>query len=122
MTEKLKNSTRDEEDAKAAKSAAMEREVRPCGDRCFCRLEVKDEMQGNIIIPATVGDTQREAIVVSTGPGRTTEEGELVPMKIKPGMRVMLPMFGGADLKITGQKYQFVFEKDVIAIMSDEGE
>jgi chaperonin GroES len=42
--------------------------------------------------------------VVSVGPGRRTNTGEVIPVDVKEGDTVMLPEYGGQPLELSGEK------------------
>ena len=45
-----------------------------------------------------------EGIVLATGPGRRTLDGSLVPVSVKEGDKVLLPEFGGINVKLEEDK------------------
>lgn len=113
----LKNEHRKEE---PERDPVLEQQVKPVGDKLFCRrLDKKEEIKDGIIIPDVSAEKEQNAEVIAAGPGRVTPEGKLVPTTIKPGMYVILPKFGGAEVSIKGVKYQIVTEPEVLAIVGN---
>jgi len=111
----LKNTYREEV---PERDPVLEQQVEPVGDRVFCRRIGEEELvKGGIIIPDVGKEKNQEAEVIVVGPGRMTPEGQLVPMQMKAGMRVLLPRFGGAEVEIKGVKYQIVTEAEILAII-----
>jgi len=120
MMKEPKNEFREKIEQEAEEIEKIEKRFIPLEDRVLCKLEDEDEIVGGIIIPDEVRETKKEAVVVAVGFGRTTEDGQVVPMRIKVGDRVMLPAYGGSDMKLKEAKYQIVVERDILGIIKDE--
>jgi len=92
--------------------------IRPLGDRVLIQpVDEKDQKKGGIIIPDTAKEKPQEGKVVSVGPGKKTDEGKLIPMNVKKGDKVLLPKYGGTEVKIDGVEYQIVREEDILAVI-----
>ena len=50
-----------------------------------------------------------EAQVVAVGPGRRAQNGELYPVSVKEGDKVLLPEYGGQTIKLEGEEYVFSY-------------
>jgi len=55
---------------------------------------------GGIYLPESATAKINEAVVVAVGPGRRNVNGDLVPMGVKAGDKVLLPEYGGAAVKL----------------------
>jgi len=112
---KLKNTFRKDP---PARDKAVEAGITPLADRVFCvRIEDTEEIIGGIVIPDQAQQKSQEAEVVAVGPGHMLPDGTVVPLSVVPGMKVVLPKYGGTELEIKGVKYQIVHEKDIIAVV-----
>ena len=60
--------------------------------------------------------------VVSVGPGRRGDDGNLVPMQVKVGDNVLLPSYGGTTVKLSGDKEFNVYRDDEIVGILEEKE
>jgi chaperonin GroES len=95
--------------------------VIPLGDRILIEPDgshgEKESVSG-IIIPETV-DKERpeEGVVIAVGSGRLNEDGEIIPMRVKKGQRVLFSKYGPDEIKIDGEKYLIVSESNVLAII-----
>ena len=116
----LTNRTREEDDEREAKALAIGNKFRPTEDRVLCLLDDKDKEIGGIIIPDAAGEAKQEATVIAVGPGRTTEDGTVIPVKIEKGWRVVLPVYGGSNVAVAGTKFQLINEKDILGIIDEE--
>ena len=92
--------------------------VQPLGDRVLLKpTEPKEERKGGIIIPETAKEKPQEGEVVSTGKGKTTEDGKVLPMNVKPGDRVLYGKYTGTEIKIDNQDYLIVSQDDILGIL-----
>ena len=92
--------------------------VRPLGDRILIkRVEEEEQVSGGIIIPDTAKEKTQQADVVAVGPGRLTDEGEVVALDVKPGQRVLIGKYAGNEVEIDGEELVIVNEGDVLGIL-----
>ena len=92
--------------------------VRPLGDRILIkRVEEEEQVSGGIIIPDTAKEKPQQADVVAVGPGRLTDEGEVVALDVKPGQRVWIGKYAGNEVEIDGEELVIVNEGDVLGIL-----
>ena len=56
--------------------------------------------------------------MVAVGPGRVLDNGQLVPMQVKVGDRVLFAKYSGTEVKINGQEYLILHEGDILAVRS----
>jgi len=69
---------------------------RPLRDRIAVRrLNSEEKTRGGIIIPGTAKEKPQEDEVIAVGPGARYERGELVPLDVKAGDRVLFGKKGG---------------------------
>jgi chaperonin GroES len=88
-------------------------------------IEDKTEMtlKSGIILPAgirAVPKPQTEGHVVSLGSGGVTKTGNVLPMTVKPGDRVILEPKQGAAVAICGKEYIIIPEDNILAIIKEE--
>jgi len=102
---------------------SLEAQIEPVGNRVFCRrITQQEQVKDGIIIPDSSKEKNQEAEVIAVGAGRMTPEGVLVPTTMKVGMVVLLPKYGGAEVEISGVKYQIVTEEEVLCILGGNNE
>jgi len=91
---------------------------RPLHDRVVLRrLEGEDKTAGGIIIPDTAKEKPMEGEVVAVGPGARNEKGEIVPLGVKPGDRVLFGKWSGTEVKIDGEELLIVKEQDIMGVV-----
>jgi chaperonin GroES len=91
---------------------------RPLHDRVVVkRIESEAKTAGGIIIPDTAKEKPQEGEVVAVGPGARNERGELVPMDVKAGDRILFGKWSGTEVKIDGQELLIMKESDIMGIV-----
>ena len=92
--------------------------IKPLGDRVLVEpIEEKEVKKGGIIIPDTAKEKPQEGKVIAVGTGKRDEKGNLIPLTVKKGDRVLMPKYGGTEVKIDDKEYQIVREEDILAII-----
>lgn len=95
--------------------------ITPLSDRVVVRPIGNDDTvatASGIIIPDTVNKEKPEqGIVVAIGEGRTTDEGKLIPVKVKVGDRVIFSKYGPDEVEIDGEEYFILGESSILAII-----
>ncbi|GAK58201.1 10 kDa chaperonin [Candidatus Vecturithrix granuli] len=92
--------------------------IRPLQDRVIVkRLEAKDVVKGGIIIPDTAKEKPQEGEVIAVGPGKMSKEGNLQPMNVKAGDRILFGKYAGTDVKIDDEDYIIMREDDILGIL-----
>lgn len=93
----------------------------PLGDRIVVRLDAKkDKTEGGIVIPEiALNERQQIGTIIAVGPGRYTDEGKLIPMRVKVDDRVILTGFAGLEIRsdhaASQDEYLILREEDVLA-------
>ena len=95
-----------------------QKKVRPLGAFVLVeRNEAESTTQGGIIIPDSSQEKPLEATVVSVGKGRVDQKGNLSPLTVKKGDKVLFSKFGGAEVSINDQDLMVLEERDRLAII-----
>ena len=90
---------------------------RPLHDRVVVRRIDEDAVSaGGIIIPDTAQEKPQQGEIVAIGAGRI-EKGELVPMELEIGQKVLYGKYSGTEVTLDDQQYLIVKESDVLAII-----
>ena len=91
---------------------------RPLPDRVVLRrLEGEEKSKGGIIIPDTAKEKPQEGEVVAVGPGARDEAGNLVPLGVNAGDRVLFGKWSGTEVKIDGQELLIMKESDIMGVV-----
>ncbi len=91
---------------------------RPLHDRVLVRrIDAEEKTAGGIIIPDTAKEKPQEGEIVAAGPGARNELGQLVPLDVKSGDRVLFAKWSGTEVKIDGQDYLIMKEGDLLGVV-----
>ena len=93
--------------------------IKPLGDRVLVEFleDQKEQRKGGIIIPDAAKEKPQEGRVIEVGPGKLTDDGKRIQMNVKKGQRVLMPKYGGTEIKLEDKEYQIVREEDILAII-----
>jgi chaperonin GroES len=92
---------------------------RPLHDRVVVRRVTSEEKTaGGIIIPDTAKEKPQEGEVVAVGPGARKDSGELIPVDVKAGDRVLFGKWSGTEVKINGEDLLIMKESDIMGVIA----
>ena len=93
--------------------------LRPLHDRIIVkRLEEERKTAGGIVIPDTAAEKPSMGEVVAAGPGKTDDNGKLVPMGVKVGEKILFGKYSGTTVKIDGEELLVMREEDIMAVVA----
>jgi len=93
----------------------------PLRDRVLVRrIEGEEKTKGGLIVPDTAKEKPSEAEVISVGEGARTEAGELIPMAVKVGDRVLFGKWSGSEVRIEGEDLLIMKESDILGIIKGD--
>lgn len=91
---------------------------RPLHDRILVRrVESEEKTKGGIIIPDTAKEKPQEGEVLAVGPGARGEQGQIQPLDVKVGDRILFGQWSGTEIKIDGEDLLIMKESDVMGII-----
>ncbi|OKH19833.1 co-chaperone GroES [Hydrococcus rivularis NIES-593] len=93
--------------------------VKPLGDRVFVKVSPSEEKTaGGILLPDTAKEKPQIGEVVAVGPGKRNDDGSRSEPEVKVGDKVLYSKYAGTDVKLGGEDYVLLSEKDILAIVS----
>lgn len=96
--------------------------LRPLHDRVVVRrIDADEKSAGGIIIPDTAQEKPIHGEVLAVGPGARDERGEVHPLDVKPGDRVLFGKWAGNEIKIDGEELLIMKESDIFGIFEESG-
>ncbi len=94
--------------------------VRPLQDRIMVkRIEEEEKTKGGIIIPDTAKEKPIQGEVVAVGQGKRDDSGNLIPLEVKVGDRVLFGKYAGTEVKINGEEHLIMREDDILGIIEE---
>jgi len=96
--------------------------IRPLQDRILLRrVEEEETTAGGIIIPDTAKEKPQEGQVIAAGPGKMRDDGNVTPLDVSKGDRVLFGKYAGTDVTLDGEEYVILREEDVLAVIESKG-
>ena len=91
----------------------------PLHDRVLVRrVESEEITSGGLIIPDSAKEKPQEGEIVSCGEGARKDSGELIPMAVKAGDKILFGKWSGTEVKIDGEDLLIMKESDVLGIIT----
>ena len=91
---------------------------RPLHDRVLVRrIEQDNKTKGGIIIPDTAKEKPMEGEVIAAGTGARTEDGNVIPLDVKKGDRVLFTKWAGTEVTIDGEELLVMKESDIVGVV-----
>jgi chaperonin GroES len=93
-------------------------QFRPLHDRVVVRrIEEDERTPGGIIIPDTAKEKPQQGEVIAVGPGARDEKGQIQPLDVKAGDRVLFGKWSGTEVKIDGEELVIMKESDLLGML-----
>ena len=91
---------------------------RPLHDRVLVRrVAAEEKTAGGIIIPDTAKEKPQEGEVIAVGSGTLNDKGELRPLDVKAGDRVLFGKWSGTEVKLDGEELLIMKESDIMGVV-----
>ena len=91
---------------------------RPLHDRVVVkRIEEEQKTKGGLIIPDTAKEKPMQGEVLAVGPGARSDKGDLAPMSVQAGDRVLFGKWSGTEVKLDGEDLLIMKESDILGIV-----
>ncbi len=92
--------------------------IKPLGERVLVEPVKEDEaVKGGIIIPDSAKEKPQEGKVIAVGTGKIDDNGKKIAFNVKVGDIVLMPKYGGTEVKVDGKEYQIMREEDILAVI-----
>ncbi|GAA5984082.1 hypothetical protein JCM10908_006042 [Rhodotorula pacifica] len=84
------------------------------------RAKVVEKTASGLYLPSAASQgPPPEGTVLAVGPGAPGKDGQVKPLSVKEGDRVVLPAFGGVPLKVGEEEYQLYRDSEILAILRE---
>jgi chaperonin GroES len=92
---------------------------KPLHDRVLVkRVESDEKTKGGLIIPDSAKEKPAEGKIVATGEGARKDSGELIPMSVKKGDKILFGKWSGTEITIDGEEMLIMKESDILGILA----
>jgi len=91
--------------------------IRPLGDRVIVRrVEEETKTAGGIYIPDSATEKPSEGEVIAVGKGKVTDNGDVIPMNVAVGDKVVFGKYAGSEVKFDGNTLLIMREEDILGV------
>jgi chaperonin GroES len=92
--------------------------IRPLHDRVLIRrMEEETKSAGGIVLPGSAAEKPNQGEVLATGKGKILENGDVRPMDVKVGDKVLFGQYSGSTVKVDGEELLMMREEDIMAVV-----
>jgi chaperonin GroES len=93
--------------------------IQPLYDRVVIkRMEEERLSAGGIVIPDTATEKPIKGEIVAVGEGKPLDNGQVRPLKVKKGDKVLFGKYSGTEIKHNGTEYLVIREEDIFAVIN----
>eukprot|EP00775_Hariotina_reticulata_P011327 gene11327-11477_t len=98
----------------------MARRLIPLLDRVLIeKVIAPTKSAGGVLLPESAVPKVNEGVVVAVGPGRRNKDGDLIPVSVKEGDKVLLPEYGGSLVKLDNTEVFLYRDEDLLGILTE---
>jgi len=92
--------------------------IQPLFDNVLIRpIQADNKTAGGVILPDSAKEKPQVGEIMAIGKGHVAPKGEIRPMTVKVGQKVMYKKWGGNEIKVNNEEWMLVEEKDILAIV-----
>ena len=92
--------------------------IRPLHDRVIVKREDEERKSpGGIVIPDTAAEKPIRGKIVAVGKGKILEHGNVRPLDLKVGDKILFGKYSGTEVKVDGDELLVMREEDVVAVI-----
>ena len=93
--------------------------LKPLGDRVIVkRDEAETKTASGLYIASSAQEKPQTGIVLAVGEGKRDKDGNLIPVPVKEGDRVLYGKFGGTEVNIEGEDVLIMRADDLYGAVS----
>ena len=92
--------------------------IRPLHDRVVIRrVEEETKTAGGILLPGSAAEKPSQGEVIAVGNGQITESGEVRPLDVKVGDKVLFGQYSGSTVKVDGEELLIMKESEILGVL-----
>ena len=94
--------------------------IRPLHDRVLVRREEEEtKTAGGIVLPGSAAEKPSRGEVIAVGNGKIQENGDVRPLDVKAGDKVIFGQYAGNTVKVEGEELLIMSEAEILAVVED---
>ena len=90
--------------------------IKPLSDYVVLEKVPSEKKVGSIVLTSEKKQGN-VATVIAVGPGKRNEKGEVLPISVKTGEKVIYREYSGTDYEEEGHKYLLLKNEDILAVL-----
>ena len=92
--------------------------IRPLHDSVVVRrMEEERTSAGGIVIPDSATEKPIQGEVLAIGKGKILDDGDIRPLDLKVGDRVLFGKYSGTEVKVSGEEVVVMREDDIMGVI-----
>ena len=96
----------------------MATKLTPLHDRILVRrVEEAETARGGFIIPDTAKEKPQEGVVIAVGKGKSNDKGEVFPLAVKEGDRILFGKYAGTEIRLDNEDLLIMREEEVLGVV-----
>lgn len=92
--------------------------IRPLHDRVLVRREEEEtKTASGIVLPGSAAEKPSRGEVIAAGKGKINDKGEVRPLDVKVGDKVIFGQYAGNTVKVNGEEFLIMSENEILAVI-----
>jgi len=92
--------------------------IRPLHDRVLVRrMEEETTTAAGIVLPGSAAEKPNQGEILAVGKGRILENGDVRPMDVKVGDKILFGQYSGSTVKVDGEELLMMREEDIMGVI-----
>lgn len=92
--------------------------IRPLYDNVLVKRKDEETVSaGGIVLPGSAKEKPNQGEVVAVGNGALLESGEIRPLTVKVGNKVLFGQYSGNTVKIDGEEFVIMRENEIYGVI-----
>jgi chaperonin GroES len=92
--------------------------IRPLGDRVVVKVVKEEKTAGGLLLPDTAQEKPQTGEILAVGPGKMLDNGTRQAVDVTVGDKVLFAKYSGTEVKLDGETYLLLSEKDLLGVVS----
>lgn len=92
--------------------------IRPLGDRVVVKVVKEEKTAGGLYLPDNAQEKPQTGEILAVGPGKILDNGSRQTVDVAVGDRVLFAKYSGTEVKLDGETYLLLAEKDILGVIA----